>query len=85
MRAMANQALVGGAISVSRVKILKPKTFYGARDVKALENYIFDLKQYFKAINIVTEEAKVTLATMHQIHGNEEAKHRYRGSQSDIV
>ncbi|KAA0049873.1 senescence-specific cysteine protease sag39 [Cucumis melo var. makuwa] len=65
MRAMANQAPAGGAISVSRVKIPKPKPFCGARDAKALENYIFDLEQYFKATNTVTEEAKVTLATMH--------------------
>ncbi|TYK15436.1 uncharacterized protein E5676_scaffold571G00880 [Cucumis melo var. makuwa] len=65
MRAMANQAQARGAISVSRVKILKPKPFCGARDAKALENYIFYLEQYFKATNTVTEEAKVTLATMH--------------------
>ncbi|KAA0062476.1 uncharacterized protein E5676_scaffold325G00940 [Cucumis melo var. makuwa] len=31
----------------------------------ALENFIFDLEQYFKATSTVTEEAKVTLATMH--------------------
>ncbi|TYK30027.1 senescence-specific cysteine protease sag39 [Cucumis melo var. makuwa] len=65
MRAMENQASAGGAIPVSKVKISEPKPFYRARDEKALENYIFDLKQYFKATNMVTEEAKVTLATMH--------------------
>ncbi|KAA0061794.1 senescence-specific cysteine protease sag39 [Cucumis melo var. makuwa] len=65
MRAMANQAPAEGAILVSRVKIPKPKPFCGARDAKALENYIFHLEQYFKATNTVTEEAKVTLATMH--------------------
>ncbi|TYK00114.1 senescence-specific cysteine protease sag39 [Cucumis melo var. makuwa] len=64
VRAIANQALAGGAISVSRVKIPEPKPFCGARDARALENYIFDLEQYFRATNIVTEEAKVTLATM---------------------
>ncbi|KAA0046578.1 senescence-specific cysteine protease sag39 [Cucumis melo var. makuwa] len=65
VRAITNQALAGGAISVSRVKIPEPKPFCGARDARALENYIFDLEQYFRATNIVTEEAKVTLATMH--------------------
>ncbi|KAA0047562.1 senescence-specific cysteine protease sag39 [Cucumis melo var. makuwa] len=65
MRAMANQALAGGAISVSRVKIPEPKPFCGARDAKALENYIFNLEQYFKATNTIIEEAKVTLAIMH--------------------
>ncbi|TYK00959.1 uncharacterized protein E5676_scaffold602G001360 [Cucumis melo var. makuwa] len=65
MRAMESQAPAGGAISVSKVKVPEPKPFCGVRDAKALENYIFDLEQYFKATNTVTEEAKVTLATMH--------------------
>ncbi|KAA0039097.1 uncharacterized protein E5676_scaffold2047G00180 [Cucumis melo var. makuwa] len=61
MRAMENHAPAGGAISVSKVKILKPKPFCGARDAKALENFIFDLEQYFKTTNTVTEEAKNAL------------------------
>ncbi|KAA0033813.1 senescence-specific cysteine protease sag39 [Cucumis melo var. makuwa] len=65
MQAMTNQASAGGAIPISRVKILEPKPFCGARDAKALENFIFDLKQYIKATNTVTEEAKVALVTMH--------------------
>ncbi|KAA0041498.1 uncharacterized protein E5676_scaffold205G001550 [Cucumis melo var. makuwa] len=81
MQAMANQAPAGGAISVSRVKIPEPKPFYGARDAKALENYIFDLEQYFKATNTVTEEAKVTLAT---IHLSEDAKLWWRSRFVDM-
>ncbi|TYK11798.1 uncharacterized protein E5676_scaffold152G00080 [Cucumis melo var. makuwa] len=71
MRAIANQAPAGGAIPVSRVKFPEPKPFCGARDAKVLENYIFDLEQYFRTTNIVTEEAKVTLA---MINLSEEAK-----------
>ncbi|TYK09782.1 uncharacterized protein E5676_scaffold127G00720 [Cucumis melo var. makuwa] len=71
----------GGAIPVSRVKIPKPKPFCGARDAKALENYIFDLEQYFKATNTVTEEAKVTLATMHL---SEDVKLWWRSRYVDI-
>ncbi|KAA0039111.1 uncharacterized protein E6C27_scaffold84G002140 [Cucumis melo var. makuwa] len=81
MRAMASQALAGGAISVSKVKIPEPKPFCGARDAKALENYIFNLEQYFKATNTVTEEAKVTLATMHL---SEDAKLWWRSRDVDI-
>ncbi|TYK01597.1 reverse transcriptase [Cucumis melo var. makuwa] len=81
MRAMANQAPAGGAIPVSRVKIPEPKPFCGARDAKALENYIFDLEQYFRATNTVTEEAKVTLATMHL---SEDAKLWWRSRFVDI-
>ncbi|KAA0063885.1 uncharacterized protein E6C27_scaffold616G00090 [Cucumis melo var. makuwa] len=81
MRAMANQAPAGGAISVSKVKVLEPKPFCGVRDAKALENYIFDLEQYFKATNTVTEEAKVTLATMHL---SEDAKLWWRSRYVNI-
>ncbi|KAA0053838.1 uncharacterized protein E6C27_scaffold135G002280 [Cucumis melo var. makuwa] len=55
MRAMANQAPVGGAVPVTKVKVPKPKPFCGVRDAKALENFTFDLEQYFKATNTVTE------------------------------
>ncbi|KAA0043569.1 senescence-specific cysteine protease sag39 [Cucumis melo var. makuwa] len=65
MRAMANQVPVGGTVPVTKVKVPEPKPFYGVRDAKALENFIFDLEQYFKATNTVTEEAKVTLTTMY--------------------
>ncbi|KAA0042036.1 uncharacterized protein E5676_scaffold306G002780 [Cucumis melo var. makuwa] len=81
MRAMANQAPAGGAILVSRVKIPEPKLFCGAGDAKALEIYIFDLKQYFRATNTVTEEAKVTLATMHL---SEDAKLWWRSRYVDM-
>ncbi|TYK04995.1 senescence-specific cysteine protease sag39 [Cucumis melo var. makuwa] len=81
MRAMANQAPAGGAILVSRVKIPEPKPFCGARDAKALENYIFNLEQYFRATNTITEEAKVTLATMHM---SEDAKLWWRSRYVDM-
>ncbi|TYJ95557.1 uncharacterized protein E5676_scaffold767G00570 [Cucumis melo var. makuwa] len=81
MQVMANQAPAERAISVSRVKIRKPKPFCGARDAKALENYIFDLEQYFKATNTITEEAKVTLTT---IHLSEDAKLWWRSRYMDI-
>ncbi|KAA0065559.1 uncharacterized protein E5676_scaffold1212G00220 [Cucumis melo var. makuwa] len=81
MRAIANQSPTGGAIPVSRVKIPEPKPFCGARDAKALENYIFDLDQYFRATNTVTEEAKVTLATMHL---SEDAKLWWRSRYVDM-
>ena len=44
MRALANQAPARSAISVGRIKILEPKPFCGARDAKALENFIFDIQ-----------------------------------------
>ena len=65
MRALANQALTGEAITVGKIKISEPKPFCGTKDANALKNFIFDFEEYFKATNTVMEEAKVTLATMH--------------------
>ncbi|KAA0062485.1 uncharacterized protein E5676_scaffold325G00830 [Cucumis melo var. makuwa] len=81
MRTMANQALTGGAIPVSRVKISEPKPFCEARDVKTLENYIFNIEQYFRAMNTVIKKDKVTLATMHL---SEDAKLWWRSWYVDI-
>ncbi|TYK14140.1 uncharacterized protein E5676_scaffold513G00100 [Cucumis melo var. makuwa] len=81
MRAMANQVPVGGAVPVTKVKVLEPKPFCGVRDAKALENFIFDLEQYFKTINTITEEVKVTLATMYLC---EDAKLWWRSRYMDI-
>ncbi|TYJ96946.1 uncharacterized protein E5676_scaffold220G00560 [Cucumis melo var. makuwa] len=81
MRAMANQVPARGAILVSRAKIAEPKPFCRVRDTKALENYIFDLEQYFRATNTVTEETKVTLAMMHL---SEDAKLWWRSRYVDM-
>ena len=81
MRALENQAPARGAITVGKIKISEPKPFCGARDAKALENFIFDFEQYFKATNIVAEEAKVMLATMHL---SEDAKLSWRSRYVDI-
>lgn len=53
VRVMGNQ--------YNKVKVLKPKPFYGVRDVKVLDKFIFYLEQYFQATNIMGKEAKVTL------------------------
>jgi len=65
MRAVGNQAPAGGVVQLNRVKIPEPKPFCGARDAKALENFIFDMEQYFRATNTDVEDSKITLATMH--------------------
>ncbi|TYK18124.1 uncharacterized protein E5676_scaffold411G00520 [Cucumis melo var. makuwa] len=57
------------------------QTLLWGGDAKALENFTFDLEQYFKATNTVTEEAKVTLATMYLC---EDAKLWWRSRYMDI-
>ncbi|KAJ7975820.1 Retrotransposon protein, putative, Ty3-gypsy subclass [Quillaja saponaria] len=48
-----------------RMKVLEPRAFGGARDAKELENFLFDMEQYFRAVRMDSEEAKVTTATMY--------------------
>ncbi|KAA0052177.1 uncharacterized protein E6C27_scaffold1589G00480 [Cucumis melo var. makuwa] len=81
MRAMANQVPVGGVVPVFKVKIPELKPLCGVRDAKALKNFIFNLERYFKATNTVTEETKVTLATMYLC---EDAKLWWRSRYMDI-
>ncbi|KAA0055009.1 uncharacterized protein E6C27_scaffold43052G001620 [Cucumis melo var. makuwa] len=81
MRAMTNQAPVGGAVPVTKVKVPEPKPFCGVRDAKALENFTFDLEKYFKATNTITEEAKMTFATMYLC---EDTKLWWRSRYMDI-
>ena len=65
VRAMENQNPTRRTSKPNKVKVLEPKPFFGAQDAKALENFIFDLEQYFKAMDTETKEAKVISATMH--------------------
>ncbi|KAJ7943087.1 Retrotransposon protein, putative, Ty3-gypsy subclass [Quillaja saponaria] len=48
-----------------RMKVPEPRAFGGARDAKELENFLFDMEQYFRAVRMDSEEAKVTTATMY--------------------
>ncbi|KAJ7963972.1 Senescence-specific cysteine protease sag39 [Quillaja saponaria] len=48
-----------------RMKVPKPRAFGRARDAKELEKFLFDMEQYFRAVRMDSEEAKVTTATMY--------------------
>lgn len=57
---------VGGSTSsdgARKFKVPDPKTFEGGRDAKALENFLWDMEQYFKASRI-GEVEQVTVASM---------------------
>ena len=51
------------------------------RDAKALETFMFDLEQYFRATNTVAEEIDVTLVTKHLAN---DAKLWWRSKYMDI-
>ena len=67
IQAMRNQPCPNarGGIELSRVKISKPKHYFGERDAKLLENFLFDMEQYFQAVRAESKEIKVSMATMY--------------------
>lgn len=60
------------------VKVPEPKYFDGTRDSKALENFLWDLEQYFRAARIHGRD-KVLVASMYLV---DDAKHWWR-TQTD--
>ncbi|KAK3006274.1 hypothetical protein RJ639_017474 [Escallonia herrerae] len=51
----------------SRLWVPEPKSYGGARDAMELENFLFDVEQYFRAIKVDSEEIKVSMATMYLV------------------
>ncbi|KAL0340044.1 UNVERIFIED_CONTAM: hypothetical protein Sradi_4521200 [Sesamum radiatum] len=49
----------------ARLRIPEPKDYGGARDAKEVENFLFEMEQYFLAANIEDEARKVSTATMY--------------------
>ena len=43
----------------------EPRHYRGARDAKEVENFLFDMEQYFRAVRVDSEDLKVSMATMY--------------------
>ncbi|KAK3026149.1 hypothetical protein RJ639_042592 [Escallonia herrerae] len=65
-RAVVNTP-AGGAEHASRPRVPEPKSYGGARDAKEVENFLFDIEQYFRAIRVDSEATKVSMATMYLV------------------
>ncbi|KAK3010615.1 hypothetical protein RJ639_010791 [Escallonia herrerae] len=65
-RAVVNTP-AGGAEHSSRPRVPEPKSYGGARDAKELENFLFDVEQYFRAIRVDSEATKVSMAAMYLV------------------
>ncbi|KAK3042265.1 hypothetical protein RJ639_001860 [Escallonia herrerae] len=56
-----------GAEHSSRPRVPQPKSYGGARDSKEVENFLFDIEQYFLAIRVDSEATKVSVATVYLV------------------
>lgn len=63
-RALSQPSPRSDRAGASKVKVPKPKCFSGARYAKELENFLWDVEQYFKATQ-VPEGEQVTLTSMY--------------------
>ncbi|ERM96038.1 hypothetical protein AMTR_s00129p00080010 [Amborella trichopoda] len=50
---------------VPKVRVLEPKTFNGSRDARELDNFLWQIKRYFKAMSLVDKRATVHTAMMY--------------------
>lgn len=59
--AVLKRALLTDAASTSKRKVPEPKPFQGVRDAKDLENFLWDMEEYFSAAHVLAEEqVKIT-------------------------
>lgn len=70
---LLKRALLQGTSSTlepipTKVRVLKPKPFGGARNAKDLENFLQDMEQYFSVVRIPANE-QVTITFMY-LFGN---------------
>lgn len=49
----------------TRVRVPEPRAYKGAHDAKELENFLFDMEQYFHVVKLDSEEANVSMNTMY--------------------
>ncbi|KAL0367408.1 UNVERIFIED_CONTAM: hypothetical protein Sradi_3630900 [Sesamum radiatum] len=63
-RVMSNTPIVAHDAG-ARLRIPEPKAYSGAHDAKEVENFLFDMEQYFLAANVEDEARKVSTATMY--------------------
>ncbi|GAV75434.1 hypothetical protein CFOL_v3_18913 [Cephalotus follicularis] len=47
-----------------RARVLEPRLYEGSRDAEELENFLFDMEQYFHVVH-VDKDSKVTMVTMY--------------------
>ena len=65
-KAVLQGSLSGSKASFSKVQIPEPKGFNGNRNAKELENFLWDIEQFFKAAHVPDGE-KVSITNMYLI------------------
>ncbi|CAL5400517.1 unnamed protein product [Camellia sinensis] len=54
-----------GGMEFTRARVPEPRAYGGARDAKKLDNFLFDMEQYFNVVKADAEETRISMATMY--------------------
>ena len=65
MKATAAPSGGHGVESSGRVRVPEPQSYDGMRDARELQNFLFDMEQYLRAMWTSSEEEKVSIAVMY--------------------
>jgi hypothetical protein len=74
------QTAMGAEFNGERVKFPIPKGYGGSKVPGAVENFLLDCKQYFKAVSMVDKKAVLFAATL--LEGSGKTWYRYRVEQA---
>lgn len=55
----------GNGLEFTRPRVPQPRAYGGARDVNELDNFPFDMEQYFTVVRGDLRESKISIATMY--------------------
>lgn len=54
-----------GGVPSHKVDALKPKKFKGARSAREVDNFLWEIEQYFHAMGIKDDDAMVNIASLY--------------------
>ncbi|KAF2282521.1 hypothetical protein GH714_044067 [Hevea brasiliensis] len=79
--AILQGSVVGAATTsiapTARVEVPKPNAFHGGRNAKEIDNFLWSLEQYFRALGITEDARKIDHAPLPGRHRNELKKQFY--------
>ena len=64
-RALAIGAGTSGIVEAKRINVPKLKSFGGSRNAREVDNFLWGLDQYFGAVGITEDDAKIRTATLY--------------------
>ncbi|GKG53582.1 hypothetical protein Tco_0554982, partial [Tanacetum coccineum] len=52
----------------SKIDVPKPSPFVGKREARAIDDFLWEMEQYLKSVNVVDDASKIKMATRNLKH-----------------